>query len=102
MLGYCFSQYEWFSKTYYGNTVGQWAIALAIVLLSFIVGKIAYWICGTIIKKLASKTKTKFDDIVVDMAEEPLVFALTLCGVWYDIKFLTFNEYTAVWIGKLF
>ena len=62
---------ELFSNIYYGNTVLAWLIAMAIIFGVFIVGKIVYWVMGTTVKKLTAKTKTKLDDIIVDMIEEP-------------------------------
>jgi hypothetical protein len=35
---------EILSKTYYGNTVLDWLVALVIILGAVIVGKILYWV----------------------------------------------------------
>lgn len=90
------------TNTYYGNTVEQWLIAFGIILGGVIVGKILYWICGTVFKKLASKTKTKLDDIIVDMIEEPIVFAIILVAIYYAITTLTFSETAHKWIGDIY
>lgn len=76
-------------KTYYGNTIRSWLFALIIMVASFLIGKILYWVSGNIIKKFTAKTETKIDDIIIDMVEEPLVFALTLIGIWYALDTLT-------------
>ncbi|MBT5021737.1 mechanosensitive ion channel [Candidatus Woesearchaeota archaeon] len=89
-------------KTYYGNTVEQWAYALLIILGAVVVGKILYWFFGNVVKKFASKTKTKLDDIIVDMIEEPIVFALTLFGIWYATTRLTLTEGMSAWFGNVF
>jgi hypothetical protein len=31
------------STTYYGNTIGQWALALLIIVAALVVGKALYW-----------------------------------------------------------
>ena len=93
---------EFFEKTFYYNTVGDWAISLAIIIGAVIAGKILYWIFGNIIKKLTSKTKTKIDDIIIDMIEEPVVLALTIAGLWYGLHRLTFPEGWYVWMGKVY
>lgn len=80
------------TNTYYGNTVQQWLIALLIVAGAIIVGKIVYFIFGNVIKKLTEKTKTKLDDIIVDMIEEPIVFALMIVAVWFALKQLVLPE----------
>jgi MscS family membrane protein len=60
--------------TYYGNTIGQYLIAIAIVLAGVIAGKIVYWIFGNILKVLTKKTKTNLDDILVEALNNPVVF----------------------------
>ncbi|MEZ5197963.1 MAG: hypothetical protein R2764_16725 [Bacteroidales bacterium] len=62
---------EFFSKKFYYNTLGEWAIALLILLGSFILAKLIYWVFGNLIKRATKKTKTKIDDIIVDMLENP-------------------------------
>jgi MscS family membrane protein len=93
---------EILTRTYYLNTVQQWLIALGIVLGSFIAGKIIYWIFGNVIKKFTSKTKTKLDDVIIDMIEEPIVFALILVGVSYAIRTLTLSNAVLTWIRSVF
>lgn len=93
---------EFFAKEFYNNTVGDWGIALLIIIASIVIGKILYWVCGNIIKKLTQKTKTKLDDIIIDMVEEPIVFALTIAGLWYGIETLYFTPAALEWIDKVF
>jgi len=84
---------DFFSKLYYGNTVGQWLMALLIVFASLIIARIVYWIFTKWIKKLATKTETKLDDIIVDMIEEPISFAVVLVAIWYTLNYqLSFSE----------
>ncbi len=71
--------------TYYGHTITQWATAAAIIVGAAIAGKLIYWVFGNIIKKLTAKSKTRLDDILVDMAEEPVAFAIVLGGIWYSL-----------------
>jgi len=72
---------ELVNRAFYGNTVLEWAIAFGIIIGAFLAGKILYWISGTVIRKLTKRTKTKLDDILIDMVEEPAIFALTIAGV---------------------
>jgi len=91
-----------FSKEFYYNTVGEWAIALLILLGSFVLAKMIYWIFGNIIKRITNKTKTKIDDIIVDMLKEPVVLGLTIFGLWYGIRQLAFPDSINVWIGNVY
>jgi MscS family membrane protein len=93
---------QYLSHTFYNNTIQEWAISLFIILAAIVAGKICYWFFGKIIKKLTSKTKTKFDDIIIDMIEEPIVFAIGLAGIWYAVNILTFNDTIWPWIVKAY
>lgn len=87
-------------KTYYGNTINSWIISLVIILGIVILSKALYWVIGSIVKKIASKSKTKLDDLIVDMLEEPLVFALILFGIWYGLKRLFISDAIRVFINN--
>jgi len=88
---------EFMAKTFYGNTITQWAIALGIIVGAFVVGKALYWVFGSVVRKLTAKTKTRLDDIIVDMIEEPVVLALTIIGIWYGLRTLALPEATVTW-----
>ncbi len=93
---------DFLAKEFYHNTVGEWAISLLIILFSVIIGKIVYWFFGNIVKKITAKTKTKIDDIIVDMIEEPIVLALTILGFWYGLHRLNFTDAWYLWMGKVY
>jgi len=83
---------EFFEKAYYGNTIAEWLVALLILFGSLIIAKLVYWFLGNVVKKLASKTKTMLDDIIVDMVEEPVVFGIVILGMWYATEAMTMSE----------
>jgi len=87
------------TKSYYGNTVGEWAIALAIIVGAILVGKALYWLCSTTLRRLTAKTETKVDDILIDMVEEPIVFAITVAGIWWGVGTLTLPEAAERWLS---
>src|SRR5690606_31441604 len=82
---------NFWDKTYYGNTLLDYAICLGIILGAVIAAKILYWLSKNILKKFTKKTKTNLDDIIVDKVEEPLMFGLVLAAAWYAIGRLTFT-----------
>ncbi len=89
-------------KTFYGNTITEWLISLLIIVGSFIFAKVLYWISGNILKKLAKKTKTQLDDIIIDMVEEPVVLAVVLAGFWYGLSYLNISDGFAGFWKKAF
>ena len=93
---------EFFAKEFYHNTVLDWGISLLIILGAVIIGKILYWFFSKVVKKLTEKTKTKIDDIIIDMIEEPIVLALTIFGLWYGLHRLNFTPEWYDWMGKVY
>lgn len=92
---------EFLQKTYYGNTVLDWLIALAIIVGAFVLGKALYWVFGNIVKQFTKKTKTRLDDIIIDMIEEPIVFVVTIAGIWYGLNRLELHETVDRWLGNI-
>jgi len=76
------------NKAYYGNTIIDWFIAFSLIALSIIIGKVIYWFTSNILKRLTKKTKTKLDDIIINMVEEPLIMVGVLLCVWYSLTTL--------------
>ncbi|VAW95665.1 hypothetical protein MNBD_GAMMA21-1512 [hydrothermal vent metagenome] len=83
---------EFLDTTYYGNTIQQWLISLSIILFVVLLGKVVYWIFSKTVKAFTRKTKTKLDDIIVDLIEEPIVFMLMASGIWFAFTLLTLPE----------
>lgn len=91
---------EFFEKTFYGNTIGDWLVAAVIILGSVVAGKILYYLCSTVVRRMTARTRTKLDDIFVDMVEEPLVLAATIAGVWWGISRLSLGESVERYVGS--
>ena len=91
---------DFLSQQFYGNTIQNWAISFGIIFGAIIIAKIAYWIIGKFVKKLAAKTKTSLDDILVDQLEEPIVYGLGLIGFYWGIHRLQFGESTDWWFSN--
>ncbi len=81
-----------FATTYYGNTLSDWSISILIIIGSIFIGKILYWFMSKTVKRITHKTKGKFDDIIIDMIEEPLVVIITVMGFWFGLNRLHFSE----------
>jgi MscS family membrane protein len=87
-------------QTFYGNTVLHWAVALAIVVATILVGRVVYWLFKNIARKFTEKTQTKFDDILIDTIEEPLTFVLSLAGLYWAISTLVLPLALSTWIAN--
>jgi len=89
------------TKTFYGNPISAWMMACLIIIGALVLGKLIYWLTGKTIKRLAAKTKTRLDDILVDMLEEPVVFAIIIIGVWHGLRFLSLSTTAETVIDKV-
>ena len=79
-------------QEFYGNSIFNWAIAVGILILSFVVVKMLYWIFSNVIRRLTSKTKTNLDDVLIDKLEKPLTYLVLILGYWISIHYLVFKE----------
>ena len=79
-------------QEFYGNSILNWGIAVGILILSFIVVKMLYWIFSNVIRRLTSKTKTNLDDVLIDKLEKPLTYLVLILGYWISIHYLVFKE----------
>jgi MscS family membrane protein len=90
---------ELLTKTYYDNTIAEWALAFGIIVASMIAAKLAYWIMRNVIGKVTAKTATQLDDILLDMFEEPAMFAIVLAGIRYALSTLTLADALGDWLA---
>ena len=79
-------------QEFYGNSILNWVIAFGILILSFVVVKMLYWIFSNVIRRLTSKTKTNLDDVLIDKLEKPLTYLVLILGYWISIHYLFFKE----------
>lgn len=93
---------DFLATEFYNNTILNWGISLLIILGAIVAGKVIYWFFSNVIKKITDKTKTKIDDIIIDMIEEPVVLALTIIGLWYGLHRLEFSAEWYDWMGKVY
>jgi len=80
------------TNTYYGNTVEEWLIAAAIIVASVIFSKVFYWTISRTLSVFTRKTKTQFDDKVVELLQKPAVFLIIATGIWYGLTYLNLPE----------
>jgi len=73
---------EFVHANFYGNTIYEWAISIALIVSSFLLGKIALWLFTTQFRKITAKTKTTYDDIVLNMIEKPVVTSIVATGIY--------------------
>jgi MscS family membrane protein len=85
-----------------GNTGEAWLIALFLAIGSVVGAKVVYWIFARISRRLARRTKTALDDIILDMLEEPIAVMLSFLGIRFALGTLSFPDGLETWIGYVF
>ncbi len=93
---------DFLEKDFYWNTIGEWLLALAVILGSVLLGRVIFWLFSNVVKKFTAKTKTNIDDILIDMVEEPLSFAIAILGIWYGLDSLNLPDAGHVWINRIY
>jgi len=93
---------EFFSKTFYNNTVGQWTLALLIIVATVIIAKLIYFLVSKFLLKITERTKTKIDDIIVGRMKDPIVFLMVLTGIYYALKTLTLPDWALNTVHKAY
>jgi len=88
------------NQTFYGNTMGQWAIALGITVGAFLVGKTLYWITSGVLRRITRRSETKFDDFILDTVNEPSVVIVTVLGLRVAVATLTVSPAAADFIAN--
>jgi len=93
---------DFFARMYFGNTLGQLLIAAGIIIGAVLVGRIVYWTFGRFIKRAVAKARTKVADLIVDLGEEPLVYAVTVAGIWVAYRTLNTSPGLDAFAAKVF
>ena len=83
---------DFMEHTYYGNTLLEWLTAGAVILGTFIGVKMVYWVFSRLLRRFTEKTKTTFDDVVVDVIEGPVVTIFTIAGIWIGLRTLNLGD----------
>lgn len=77
---------------YFGNTILQFGLFFGTILGFLIVGKIILFLLQKHFKKIASKTQTKIDDLIIYTLEKPFHLTFLVLGLFIGLNFLTLDE----------
>jgi MscS family membrane protein len=87
----------------FGVSLYRWAFALLVFFLFLFLRKVFALIILKSVKTLVSKTKTDFDDKLIDVIESPLNFLFIVIGVWFALDILEIEaDITVHFVKSLF
>ena len=81
---------------------GELIVAIIIFLIFLIIGWVVYFIFSRYLTKLAEKTKTKLDDMILENIRTPIYVVVVLLGAYYGSKaFSALGTYSDL-LAKIF
>jgi len=75
---------------------------LIIIVGSFIFARIVHFIITKYFRKIAKKTKTEIDDILVKIVKKPLCTLIVFIGFYFGLKSLSALAIYSFWIDRIF
>lgn len=82
---------DFLAQTFYGNTIENWFYSLLFIVGGIVLSKAIYWVFKTTVKAATAKTKTRLDDILIEILERPVVYFIILAGIYFGYKRLHFS-----------
>ena len=79
---------QFFENEFYHNTAFEWIFSIGIIAITIVFSRLLFWIFNRIAKRLAKRTKTQLDDILIDKLEEPFILGVIIIGAWWGIETL--------------
>jgi len=89
------------NETFFDNSIRNWGISIAIIIVSFLVLKILKSFIYKRIKKIAQKTSTDLDDFIADIFLHIRIFFLFALSIYFGSLILTLPQTVSTVIGKL-
>ncbi len=89
------------SQLYLGNALPDYLLFFLIIVGAVIAGKIVTWTTKKFIKSFASKTKTKADDLIVDLLEGPVLFSIFIAALYFGQRLLEMSAGVSDLYGKI-
>lgn len=79
-------------KLYYQNNLKSWGISILIIISSFVVARICFWVIRTFAKRLTEKTTVKFDDLIINALEGPIIGGIIASGIYLGLYRLKIGQ----------
>ena len=89
-------------NVFYGNTLQSWLISLAIIVGAILLNKLIVLFNRRVILKLTAKNNNQLDDILFELLERPVTWAIILASVWFAIRRLHFSPEILNGVGKAY
>jgi small-conductance mechanosensitive channel len=86
---------NFWSQVFWGNTLKDWAIAISIIIVTFIVLRIARKIVLGRLKLWSQRTNTQFDEFLISLINRFVVPFLYILGIYWGVQSLQLSPKVA-------
>jgi len=93
---------EFLDQTFLGNSLLQWTIATAVLLVSYVLLRLAKRIAGRRLAALATRTDTRWDDVISSALNKTKSLFLLVAAIFIASQFLQLPGRTQSIIHNLF
>lgn len=90
------------ASTFLGNPLWNWLMALGWALGAYMAGKVLYWLTSNLLRRAASRTATRLDDILISVLNKPVVVLASLVGSYLAYHQLEVPHAFDTWADRLF
>ncbi len=90
------------NKTIYHNTIENWLISFAIIILASMLARLTYLFIGKGLKQITTRTKTILDDLILNKMEKPAIMLIILAGFRFAMERLHFTDGLDTLVQKTF
>ncbi|AEH06014.1 mechanosensitive ion channel family protein [Methanothermococcus okinawensis] len=91
---------DFLNITYFGNPFYAYIIFILFIVFGIIFGKLTNFIVKSYVKRIVGKTKTKFDDIVLNAIEHPIVILVFTGFLYFGLKFLVLPSAISILLNE--
>jgi MscS family membrane protein len=89
-------------RTFLHNSLEHWTLAVTIAFAGWVVGKVLYWISANGLRRMAARTHTRLDDILISTLRGPLVVLVTLFSLYLGYHQLEVPPRVELWTDRAF
>jgi len=95
--------FDFFNNTFlYDTSLTQWLISLGIIIIVILLKRSIQWIFRNVFVKIASKTKTTYDNVIIEKSQNPIVYGIIIFGIWKALKIFIFTPETSLYIDNTY
>ena len=86
---------------YFGNSIVEYGEFFLLLAVAVLAGKVVTWVTKRVLRAYSERTRTKADDILVDLLEGPVLFLIFIVALHFGQAMLSMSKGFASFYGKM-